>query len=130
MKSLFALIIGICLFSCEGDYGHRVVGDNLSVHYNSLEDEKMAEQIAVFWKEHDLIVDNKQDLQLVNKTDEYELRIIQSNDSAPSKLNEMPFNERKLLLDLQKDLSNSLGGVTMQIVICNSKFEPIYNINK
>jgi len=64
---------------------------------------------------------------LVQYQDGYELRLIARN---PDRVKQMPFNERKLLIDLQKELMDSLNLNGLQLVLCNSKFEPIFNINQ
>lgn len=121
-KGLFCGLV-ILLMSCNSDYGHKVVGDNLTVYFTDRNDEKLAETIAIFWKENDLIGETKQDLQLVRLTKKIELRII-AND--PKNVKNMSFDERKLLAELEQELQKEIGESPLQLVICNNKFEPIY----
>lgn len=127
MKVVKVLLVYFLLASCGNDLGNKIVGGNLSVYYLESSDKNKAESIARYWKNNDLIATEKQDLQLVHFEDGYELRIIAKDPDGVSK---MPFNERKLLSDLQKDLSDSVNLVGLELVLCNSNFEPIYNINQ
>lgn len=112
--------------SCSSENGHSVVGDQLTVFYDNLEDEKIAEDIAVFWRENDLLTGSNQDLKLIVNENNNQLFIIQSNVTEKFI---MPFEERVLLLQLQKDLNTQLPNSFLEIVICDNQFKPIYNIN-
>lgn len=127
MKINLIFLAVLLLSACGADYGHRVVGDNLTVYFADTKDQDLAENVAVFWRNKDLMTTNKQDLQLVRKPDLYELRIIANE---PKKVKDMPFEERKLLLELQNELADSLFKKPLQLVICNANFEPVYNINQ
>ena len=107
--------------------GSKVVGGNLSVYYLESSDKEKAETIAKLWKSKDLITGKKQDLQLVQFQDGYELRLIANNSISRDK---MPFNERKILSDFQRTIRDNLKLEGLQLVLCNSKFEPIFNINQ
>ncbi len=115
------------LSSCSGGYGHKVVGGDFTVYYTAASDEQLATQIAHYWKEKNLISSQKQDLQLVKYEDGYELKLI---TNEPILNNEIPFEERRLLLELQKNLQNSIVKSPLEIVLCDSNFKPVYNINK
>jgi len=42
----------------------------------------------------------------------------------------MSFSERKLLIDLQKNIRETIfPDYSFELVICNNKFESIYNLN-
>ncbi len=127
MNVIKVLLVFFLLSSCGNEMGNKVVGGNLSVYYLESSDKDKAESIARYWKNNDFITTQKQDLQLVQYQDGYELRLIARN---PDRVKQMPFNERKLLIDLQKELIDSLNLNGLQLVLCNSKFEPIFNINQ
>jgi hypothetical protein len=127
MNVIKVLLVFFLLSSCGNEMGNKVVGGNLSVYYLESSDKDKAESIARYWKNNDFITTQKQDLQLVQYQDGYELRLIARN---PDRVKQMPFNERKLLIDLQKELMDSLNLNGLQLVLCNSKFEPIFNINQ
>lgn len=112
--------------SCSSENGHSVIGDKLTVYYTNIENESIAESIALFWRENDLITGSSQDLKLVENKNNYQLLLIQSNITETFV---MPFEERVLLLQLQKDLNAQLPISSLEIVICNNQFKPIYNIN-
>jgi len=127
MNVIKVLLVFFLLSSCGNEMGNKVVGGNLSVYYLESSDKDKAESIARYWKNNDFITTQKQDLQLVQYQDGYELRLIARN---PDRVKQMPFNERKLLIDLQKELMDSLNLNGLQLVLCNSKFDPIFNINQ
>ena len=128
MKVINILFVFFLFTSCIEELGNRVVGDNLSIYYLEKSNKDKAELIAEFWKDNDLIISAKQqDLQLVQFNDRYELRLIAEDIKN---INRMPFIERKMLLDLQKSISDSLNLKGLQIVLCDSNFEPIFNINE
>lgn len=120
--TIFYLLI-VLLTACSGDYGHKVVGDNLTVYFTDRNDEKLAEDIAIFWKENQLIATGKQDLQLVRLKEKIELRIIAN---VPENVKNMSFEERKLLGELERKMQVEIREKSLQLVICNDKFEPIY----
>jgi len=124
----FYLIYILLLFSaCGSDHGNEVHGGNLTVYFTNTEDQEMAENIARFWKDNDLLTGEKQDLKLVKEGDWYELNIIAKN---PKEVAQMSFTERKVLLDLQKSLHDYLKNDHVQIVLSDANFEPLYNINQ
>ena len=115
------------VLSCDSDYGNKVVGDKFSVYFTDVKDQKLAEEIAMYFKENELISSQKQDVQLVRLKKKLQLRIIanQSKDIA-----NMPFEERKLLTELQTSLHKEVIEAPFELVICNDKFEPIFNLNE
>lgn len=127
MKVIKIIFILFLFISCGKEMGSKIVGGNLSVYYLEKSDKDKAESIAKYWKNNNLIAVGKQDLQLVRFQDGYELRLITKNSKN---VNKMPFNERKILSDLQRDISDSLKLKGLQLVLCNSNFKPIFNINQ
>ena len=128
MKSPFILMFFLfVLISCGEDYGHEIHGGELTVYFTDRSDEKLAEGVANYWKEHELLTGKKQDLRLVKDGDWYTLHIIANH---PEEIMEMRFEERKELLDMQQDLQIKLGEHNLQIVLSDNRFKEIYNINE
>lgn len=123
MKGIVFCLLVILLSACAGDFAHKVVGDNLTVYFTDRNDEKLAENIALFWKENQLIAADKQDLQLVRLKETVQLRMIAN---VPENVKNMSFEERKLLSELEQQIQANMDEESLQLVICNSKFEPIY----
>jgi hypothetical protein len=121
------LIALFFLSGCHNDYGHSVSGDNLTVYFQNKKDQDYAEKIALFWKNENLITNTKQDLQLVQNKSVYELRII-ANDL--SDMGEISFEEQKLLIGLQRKIEKNVLKTPFNLVICNSRFEPVYSLNE
>ena len=126
MKSLYIFLFCSILVACGTDYGHQIVGGNLTIYFDDIDDQEVAENIALFWRDKKLMSDEKQDLKLIHNDDGHHLFLIAHEPDVAS---EMPFDERKLLLDLQKELRDHLDKQDIDLVICNDKFEPVYNIN-
>jgi hypothetical protein len=127
MKLIKILLVLFLFTNCGKGMGSKVVGGNLSVYYLESSDKDKAEAIAELWKNKDLITTEKQDLQLVQFQDGYELRLIANNPVSSAKI---PFNERKILLNLQRAIRDRLKFDEIELVLCNSSFDPIFNINK
>lgn len=123
---IFSLFIFL-ITACASDYGHRVSGENLTVYFDNEDDARLAEDVARYWKDYNLITGQKQDLRLVRKKETYQLKLIAIN---PKEVKNMPALERYQLTELQKDLRDKVfGEKIVQIVLCNDKFESLYNIN-
>lgn len=119
---VFCLLI-VLFTACSGDYRHNVVGDNLTVYFTDKKEETLAEKVALFWRDNKLISGEKQDLQITRTGKIVELKMIANH---PESVKNMPFEERKLLADLERELQIELKEPTLQLVICTNKFEPIY----
>lgn len=116
------------LVSCSNEYGHQVVGGNLTVYFTDENDEKLAAEIAKFWKNNELLTEQPQDIQLNHHKSGYQLCLIAKEKSG---VKNMPFEERKALLELQKQLQNEVfGDNDLELLICDNHFKPIYNINE
>jgi hypothetical protein len=128
MKTLFWIFILLGLLSCSSDYGNRVEGGELSVYFTNEKDGEKAQEIAEYMRDKDLLSGVQQDLQLVRTEDGYLLRMIASE---PELAKNMSFRERKLLLELQRQFQDSVFMKDkIELVICNNKFEPIYDLNQ
>lgn len=128
MIRLLTFIIFFALYSCSNDYGNKIVGGELSVYYMEGASIKKAEEIALYWKENNLLTGNKQDMQLEKVKDAYILKLIQTNDVKGVN---MSFNERKLLYDLQKDIREKIfSNESFSLALANNKFEITYKIEE
>lgn len=121
------LVIVPLLFSCVDDHGNRVEGGELTVYFDRDSDLDKASEVAAFWKNKDLMTGSKQDLKLVFQDSTYYLYLIKRNEIDLSALD---FNERRLLLELQGMLEDSLfNPFPLEIVISDDHFKPLMNIN-
>ena len=115
------------LFSCMDDGRHKVIGDQLTVYFFDAKDESLATDLAKYWKDNQFITGKKQDLQIAQRDGSFIVSIIASQ---PKEIGEMTFNERLLLIDLEKDLQKSVfKGKNTELEICNAKFERIYEVD-
>ena len=127
MKRVLAICFIFILISCSSEFGNKIIGGELTVYYIEESDVNKAEKVAIFWKENQLLSGEKQDIQLIKNDKGYVLKLI--SDDLENTQN-MSFDERKLLLDLQKSIKDTIfPDNSLELVICNSKFEPIYNLN-
>lgn len=128
MRLILFVIPTLLLFTfsgCQDSYGNQIQGGDLTVHFLERENQQVAEQIALFFKERDLITNHKQDVQLVKGETSLELNVIADN---PNEAKEMSFDEIALLMEFQKDLSRYLDQ-RIEVVICNKQFKPVYRLN-
>ena len=127
MKKGLVIFLITIVSSCSSEYGSSIVGDQLTVYFNSPSEEHIAEQIALYWKNNDLLTGQKQDLKVVESDDGvYVLKIIASE---PKENFSIPFEQRKLLIELENDLNEKIADSPVEIVICNNQFKPIYNVD-
>ena len=114
--------------SCSGDYGNKIIGEELSVFFVNSEDEQLAVDLAKYLKSRKLLSGNKQDVQLIRKGEGHIVKVIAVD---PKDAKNMPLNERMLLLELQKELQDSVfTNNSVELMVCNEKFEPIYDLNQ
>jgi hypothetical protein len=112
--------------ACGSDYGHEVHGEKLTVYFVESSDQEAAEQLALYWKNNKMLTGKKQDIQLTRSGKTLQVRLI-AND--PKLSVELPFNERKILMELQDTLGVVLQR-TVEIVLCNNRFETVLNLNE
>lgn len=119
------------LSSCSSDFGNKIQGGELTVHYPKSKDVEMAKQVALFWKDNDFLTGKPQDLQLLSEDNRFVLKIIASEYKMESF--EISIEEKMTLLKLQKKLNDQLLGDTpkvLEIEIAKNNFETIENINE
>lgn len=127
-KHIFVFLSLLLFTSCSGDYGNKIIGGELSVFFVNAEDEQLAVDLAKYFKNRNLLSGQKQDVQLVREKDVHIVKVIAVD---PKEAKSMPLNERKLLLELQKELQDSVFTEnSVELVVCNEKFEPIYDLNQ
>lgn len=115
------------LFACSNKLGNRVEGDKITVFFDTKNDLELAEKIANFWMKEDLVGNNHTYLKLEKSKNHYYLKLI-ARDQKEAK--NMSFEHRLLLLGLQKKIGSILPkSNSIELVICNNKFEQIKGIN-
>lgn len=126
MNTKIALFLVLLLFaSCEGNSYHQIKGGEFTVNYSDQGITEQATELAKYWKENDLIVEGKQDIALFFNDGIWIVKLI-ANDPKE----ELTFEERKLFIELENDLSERVfNGNPVSIQISNKKFETIYEIS-
>lgn len=129
MRTLLILtLVSFVLSACVGENSNKVGGGNFYVHFDDKEDLKVAEDIARFWKDQNLVSGKEQDIKLFNRKSSYELYLI-SDDKVEEF--QLPAEHMQLLFDLQNDLNSTLKTQKpIQIVISDKNFNKIININE
>lgn len=124
---VFISFAALVLFqSCDADKRHKHIGGKLTVYYFDLSEAEMAEKVAFFWKENDLLSSEKQDLQIQKRRGRYTLSLI-AND--PKSVDEMTIDEIVLLAQLKKKLWEEVfNEKSFDLEICNNRFESIYAV--
>lgn len=125
-NSFFILLIFI-LNACSVDYGNKLESDELDIFFKNQKDESLAKEIALYWKNHDLLGNKKQFLQLDHVDGIYQLKLIPTDKFDPKSFT---FDERALLKQLQDSLQFIVAPKRLELVIANNNFEPLYNINQ
>lgn len=116
------------LMSCADDFGHKVVGDKLTIYFIDETDEDKATDLALYMKKRDLLTGEQQDMQLVTEDKVVFVKLIAME---PEEVKNIPVSERSVLLDFQKELSDSVfNGQSVNLLICDRDFNPIYDPNK
>lgn len=128
-KIVFYSCFSFLLFlfvSCGNDYGNKLESDELDVFYTKIENEEFARNIAIYWKEHDLLASKKQSIQLDEKDGVLILKVIPTEKFDASTFS---FDERALLKQLQDSLQSHVQPKRLEVVISKNNFETIFNIN-
>ena len=129
MRFLFFIAVILLFQSCSKGYGHKLTAKNLNVYFELKDQEEKANALGKFWQSKELVGDREQNIKLSKSNDSYYIHLILSNEFKDQ---ELTFNERKLLLELQKELDSTIfkGDHGCQIFICDNEFKPLFNINK
>jgi hypothetical protein len=125
---IYSFSLLIFLFSaCGQDYGNKLESNELDIYFTDNHDEDLARKIAEFWKQNKLLGNKKQYLQLSRNKDLVQLKLIPSEKFQAENFS---FDERSILKSLQDSLQNKLNLKQLELVIANSQFKTIYNINQ
>lgn len=123
---LFSLLL-ILFFACEENKGNRIEGEKIILFFDDKANFGTAKRIAEFWKENDFLGEKRQYLKLSKYGDVFYLSLIAEDKKS---VHALSFYERKLLLELQKQIDSLLPkNHYSNIVLCDSNFEPLFNIN-
>jgi hypothetical protein len=125
ISSLFLLLI--LLGACGQDYGNKLESNELDIFFTNPDDEEIARNIAMYWKEHQLLGEKKQFLQIERKGQILELKLIPSAKFEPKQFS---FDERAILKSLQDSLQKVVHPNRLELVIANRQFKTLYNINQ
>lgn len=113
--------------SCRQDFGNRLESKELTVFYTRTQDEPLARQVGEFWKRNNFLGQRHQYIQLDHSSNRFELKLIANQ---PDELKNMSYNERKLLMDLQQTLKDSLfRSHNFSLILANANFETLYSLN-
>ena len=126
-RTLVAIGLVMLISSCADDFGHKVVGDKLTVYFVDEADEQKATDLAMYMKKRSLLTGEQQDLQLVTEMDQLYVKLIANN---PEEAKKTPLSERMILLEFQKELKDSVFNTPVSLLICDRDFNPIYDPNK
>lgn len=128
MNKIIFLFLFTALFACSDKHGNKVKGGNLTVYFTNEEDKSLATDLAILWKNNDLLTDESQDLQISRIGKGYVVNIIARE---PKEVSKMTFAEHKALVDLQKMIRDSVfKEKSVDLIVCDNQFKPILNINK
>ena len=128
LKKLYFLFLLVTIVSCTEEFGNKVVGGNLTVYYDNLEDDSLATNLALFYKNNDLIASEPHHIQIIRRKNEYRVNIIAKDQDEARK---MSFKERKALKMLHKMMQDSVFMYNkMDLIVCDDQFKPILKINK
>jgi hypothetical protein len=128
LKKLYLLFLLAIIVSCSEEYGNKVVGGNLTVYYINSGDEKLSADVALFYKNNDLIADEPHHIQIIRKKKGYRINVIAKD---PIDAMRMSYKERKALKQLQEMLQDSVfQNKKVDLIVCDDQFKPITKINK
>ena len=114
--------------SCQGDADNKAIGGELTVHYENKSDQKLAEELLIFWKENDLVTVEKQDIELKKMKAFYRVSMIAADTSL---IEMMPFREKRLFNELKTKLWKEVfDEKDFELVISDDKFKPLYTVGE
>lgn len=114
-------------YACGQNYGNKLESSELDVFYTDRNDEDLARNVAVFWKQNDLLGKKKQFLQLSRYKNVVQLKLIPSEKFD---VKTFSFDERSILISLQDSLRSHLDNNEIELVIADQQFKTLYNINQ
>lgn len=127
MRRLFGIVSFILLglaTSCNQSEYHQIQGGNLTIHFADPKHQSKAERLALYFKEHQLIASETQDVGLFKENDTWQVRLIALDEKLS-----LDFNEQKLLNELQLDLSAVVfNNEQVVIQLCNNQFNVLQEL--
>ncbi|TNE54596.1 MAG: hypothetical protein EP338_07190 [Bacteroidetes bacterium] len=127
MKLVHFFFLATFVFSaCAQGEGHRIESDYLTVYFDQREDFESARKFARYWKDHGYVASRHQYIRLSRNQSVFQVDLVAS-DSERAK--QMPFSDQKALLEIQRELNDSLGASgAWHIRICDASFQVIANL--
>ena len=129
MKLFVFLCILLLSQSCSNGKDNKLIAKNLTIYFDQKEEVDKANLLGKFWQTKGLVGQRPQSLKLTRSEGTFYIHLIISEEFKGS---ELVFDEKKLLLDWQRELDTTIfkGEKGCQILICDADFKPIVNINK
>ena len=124
LLGIFNFVLILLLSSCDqGDY-HKIQGGNLTVHFADPKHQPEAEQLALYFKEHQLIASETQDVGLFKEKNTWQVRLIALDEKVS-----LDFAEQKLFTELQLDLSKVVfKDDQVAIQLCDNRFNVLQEL--
>ena len=129
MKLLVFLCVLLLSQACSDGQVNKLVAKNLTIYFDQKEVEDKANFLGKFWQNKGLVGERPQSIKLTRSEGTFYIHLIISEEFKES---ELVFDEKKLLLNLQREMDTTIfkGEKGCQILICDAAFKPILNINK
>lgn len=120
---IFCLLV---LQSCSDDEKMRIEGGNLSVYFSHESAREKAKETALYWKKNNFLTGKKQDLQLNEFQEEFQLKMIQNEKLKDV---ELSIHDIKLFHQLTDSLNTQIfTEKPVTIHICSPDFKTKYII--
>lgn len=127
MRQLLGIVSLVLLglaTSCNQSEYHQIRGGNLTIHFADSKHQKKAEELALYFKENELIAAESQDVGLFREKNTWQVRLIALDEKLS-----LDFNEQKLLNELQLDLSAVVfNNEQVVIQLCNNQFNVLQEL--
>lgn len=113
------------MLSCKTDFGERYTIGNLEIYFTEDISKKYVESVGEYFKENNLILDQKHAIQLTSDHESFILRMI-----IDPKLTSLPAEQKLTLKYLESDIKTKVfEGLNFRIEICDGNFNPIPSAN-
>lgn len=124
---IWIVVLSLFVFSsCSDDEKLRIEGGELTVYFSHESAREEAKKVALFWKDNNFLSGRKQDIQLNEFQEEFQLKLIQNED-----LTDIEFSSKDRMMFHQ--LSDSLNAQIfiekpVTIHLCDPSFKTKYII--
>lgn len=127
MKIWFVASFLLLLLACSSGYGSKLAGDKLDVYFEDASLQAKADSLGSYWTRNGLTGSRKQSIRLEKNKSGYQVKLIRSEE-----FKEQPSVEEMFLLqELRSHLQDSVfDKKNTVLVICDMKFNPLYEINE